>query len=66
MHDCKIIHVGYFNEIIKEQRTLKDHPFILLDHPAIEQEINHYLSQGYHIVNAFYNDGMWFILERDG
>ena len=66
MRDCKIIHLGYDSTIQKTQRMVTDQFGVaVFDHPNTEKLINLYLAKGYRIVNAYKNDGTWFILERD-
>ena len=70
MRECKIIHLCYTNAIRNAERRLKEDGVRgavigVSDHPAAEEEINFFLAQGYRIVSAFQNDGMWFVLERD-
>lgn len=64
MSDCKILHIGYNDAIRNAERTVRSGPLLVMDHPALEQELNRYLQAGYHIVNTFHSDGMWVILER--
>ena len=65
MRDCKIIHFGYNTAISAQERTLKEQPLRVMDHPQVEKELNRYLSQGYYIVCSYRDDGMWFVLERE-
>ena len=65
MGDCKVIHVGYSGATREAERVIKQAPLRVADYPAVEAEINRYLKLGYHIVNAYFSDGMWFILERE-
>jgi len=69
MRDCKIIQLQYSSAVHAASRKVKTGSFggnsmDVAEYPAAEKEINVYLAQGYRIVNSFFNDGLWFILER--